>query len=62
MEELTSGPCQSIFIENNVESVEDVTELAAEENTAENVNKNELQIISPTSTGRKRWKLKRLEL
>ena len=39
-----------VFIENNVESVEDVTEFEAEENAAESVNKNELYIISPTST------------
>ena len=53
---------ESNFIENNVESEEDITELEAEENTAENVNRNELQIISPTSTGRKRWKPKMLDL
>ena len=53
---------ESNFIENNVESEEDITELEAEENTAENVNRNELQIISPTSTRRKRWKPKRLDL
>ena len=31
---------ESNFIENNVESEEDITELEAEENTAENVNRN----------------------
>ena len=43
--------------ENDNESEEDITELEAE-----NVNRNELQTISPTSTGRKRWKPKRLDL
>ena len=47
---------ESNFIVNNVEN-EDITELEAE-----NVNRNELQTISPTSTGRKRWKPKRLDL